>query len=39
MQKIGMTREGCLRRHTEKWGVLEDLVVYGILREEWERVP
>jgi RimJ/RimL family protein N-acetyltransferase len=35
MQKIGMIREGCLRQHTEKWGVLEDLVVYGILRDEW----
>lgn len=36
MQKIGMTYEGCLRKHELKWGVREDLVYYGILREEWE---
>lgn len=36
MQKIGMTREGCLRRHMLKWDQREDLVYYGILREEWE---
>jgi len=35
MQKIGMRREGCRRQHVEKWGVLEDLEIYGILREEW----
>jgi RimJ/RimL family protein N-acetyltransferase len=37
MQKIGMTQEGCLRRHVLKWGRREDLVYYGILREEWDR--
>ena len=36
MQKIGMTREGCLRHHVKKWDAFEDLVYYGILREEYE---
>lgn len=36
MQKIGMTYEGTLRQHFIKWGVCEDLVCYGILREEFE---
>jgi len=35
MQKIGMTQEGYLRRHVIKWDVYEDLVVYGILRDEY----
>jgi RimJ/RimL family protein N-acetyltransferase len=35
MEKLGMVREGCLRGHVRKWGVFEDLVVRGILREEW----
>jgi RimJ/RimL family protein N-acetyltransferase len=37
MQKLGMTQEGVLREHTKKWGVYEDLVLYGILRETWEH--
>jgi RimJ/RimL family protein N-acetyltransferase len=35
MEKLGMQREGLLRRHTKKWGVLEDIVAYGLLREEF----
>lgn len=35
MQKLGMTHEGCLRRHVAKRGKLEDIELYGILREEW----
>ena len=35
MQKIGMTREGLLRQHTKKWDKYEDLVVYGLLRQDW----
>ncbi len=35
MQKIGMTHEGTLRQHIQKWGVFEDVAVYGILQEEW----
>jgi [ribosomal protein S5]-alanine N-acetyltransferase len=36
MQKLGMTREGCLRQHIVRWGEPQDLVLYGILRGEWE---
>lgn len=35
MQKIGMTLEGCLRQHIQKWEHWEDMVVYGILRPEY----
>lgn len=35
MQKIGMTNEGTLREHVQKWGVFEDIKVYGILRSEY----
>lgn len=35
MAKIGMTHEGCHREHFMKWGVLEDLVTYAILRSEF----
>ncbi len=34
--KIGMRREGELRRHVFRGGEFRDMVVYGILREEWE---
>jgi len=36
MAKIGMTYEGCLRQHERKWGQFEDMVLYGMLRDEWE---
>lgn len=32
--KAGMRHEGSLRRHILKWGVLEDMEIYGVLREE-----
>lgn len=35
MQKAGMQLEGTARQDTKKWGSYEDLVSYGILREEW----
>ena len=35
MQKAGMQPEGTARQDTKKWGRYEDLVSYGILREEW----
>jgi ribosomal-protein-alanine N-acetyltransferase len=35
MEKLGMVPEGRLRGHIRKWGVFEDLLVRGILREEW----
>ncbi len=31
MQKIGMRKEGYFEGHTKKWGVFEDIVVYGLL--------
>jgi len=37
MLKIGMEKEGFLRKHVGKNNKFEDLVVYGILREEWEE--
>jgi len=37
MEKIGMQHEGRRRQHVKKWGVFEDLDLYGILKEDWER--
>jgi RimJ/RimL family protein N-acetyltransferase len=37
MEKIGMQQEGILRRHVRKWGVFEDVVVYGILNQSQTR--
>jgi [ribosomal protein S5]-alanine N-acetyltransferase len=37
MQKLGMTHEGRLRRHVERWGKFEDIECYGLLREEWPK--
>ena len=34
MQKIGMTFEGRQRKHVLKWGVFEDIELYGILSDE-----
>lgn len=38
MEKLGMQREGRLRQHFVKWDVLEDVWLYGILREEWRAL-
>jgi [ribosomal protein S5]-alanine N-acetyltransferase len=35
MQKLGMTQEGCMRQHILKWGQFEDVVFYGLLKEDW----
>jgi ribosomal-protein-alanine N-acetyltransferase len=35
MQKLGMRREGIQREHVRKGDRFEDLVTYGILRQEW----
>lgn len=35
MEKAGMLLEGTARQDTMKWGKYEDLVSYGILREDW----
>lgn len=34
MKKIGMKYEGVLRQHVKKWGEYEDLVHYGLLKDE-----
>ena len=34
MQKLGMTYEGCARQPVQKWGVFEELAMYGILQSE-----
>jgi RimJ/RimL family protein N-acetyltransferase len=36
LQKIGMSKEGVARQHTMKWDRFEDLVLCGILRNEWQ---
>lgn len=37
MQKLGMQQEGVLRDHLFKWGVYEDVAIYGILESEFEE--
>lgn len=36
MEKIGMIQEGCLRAHDKKWEQFEDVVLYGMLKSEWQ---
>jgi ribosomal-protein-alanine N-acetyltransferase len=38
MLKNGFQHEGTRRGHALKWGVLEDVEFYGILREDWVRL-
>ena len=35
LEKLGMRREGVLRKSTLTHGQLRDMAVYGLLREEW----
>jgi len=35
MEKLGMKCEGTLRQHVLKWGEYEDLVYYGLLKDEF----
>ena len=37
LQKLGMTHEETLWQHVRKWGIFEDLEVYGLLKGEWEE--
>lgn len=37
LEKLGFTIEGCLRSHVVRFGRIEDLVLTGLLREEWQR--
>lgn len=34
LEKIGMTKEGLRRGHTRKWGVFEDVILYGMLASD-----
>ena len=36
LQKIGMVHEGCQRQHIQKWGVFEDLELFGMLKSDYE---
>jgi len=38
LQKLGMKREGLLREHLLKDGAFVDIVVYGILAREWQKI-
>ncbi len=35
LRKLGMQHEGRQRQHVERWGVWEDLELYGLLAVEW----
>lgn len=37
MKRLGMSQEGCLRRHVDFGGEEHDFVIYGMLRAEWKR--
>ncbi|WP_292522199.1 GNAT family N-acetyltransferase [Methanoculleus sp.] len=37
MAKCGMRHEAHLREHGRKWGVFEDIDVWGVLRDEWRE--
>lgn len=37
MQKLGMRHEGTLHGHVLKWGVHEDLELYGVVKEDYAR--
>lgn len=36
MEKVGMTYEGTQRQHVLKWGERFDLILYGMLRSEYQ---
>lgn len=38
MSKLGMKYEGTLRQHAIKWGKYEDLVYYGLLKDEYHWI-
>lgn len=37
MHNLGMKQEGVLRQHVKKWDKYEDLLVFGLLKHEWEQ--
>jgi RimJ/RimL family protein N-acetyltransferase len=38
MEKLGMMREGLRRQHVKKWDTYEDIVEYGLVRQDWLRI-
>lgn len=36
MEKVGMRYEGCFRQHVKKWDNFEDIMVYGILKADYD---
>lgn len=36
MEKLGMRFEVSVRQHVKKWGQYEDMLMYGLLREEFD---
>jgi [ribosomal protein S5]-alanine N-acetyltransferase len=36
MRKLGLKHEGSSPQHVMKWGVFEDVELYGILRSDWQ---
>lgn len=36
LEKLGMIREGTKRQHIKKGNKLHDIVIYGLLRAEWD---
>lgn len=38
MEKLGMKYEGLLRQHVRKWGAFVDVVIWGILRSEYDEL-
>jgi [ribosomal protein S5]-alanine N-acetyltransferase len=37
MRRLGMIHEGYARQHIKKWDKFEDIELYGLLREEWQK--
>jgi ribosomal-protein-alanine N-acetyltransferase len=38
MQKAGLSHEARLRQYINKWGIFEDIDLYGILVDEWRQL-
>lgn len=36
-EKVGFIKEGVMRKHSFKNGKLEDINIYGLLKEEWRK--
>lgn len=37
MEKCGMVHEAHLREHNRKWGVFEDVDIWGVLSDDWRE--